>query len=218
MDVNSAVSPSLPKSPHIPEPYDGPSRDEVLAMRREYLTPGLITYYREPLLVVEGHMQYLWDETGKQYLDAFAGIVTVSVGHCHPRSSRRSASRSAGSSTRRRSTSTRPIAEFGKKLAEHMPAGSGLSVSYFTNSGSEANEVAVLSAREFTGNAEVIGLRNGYHGGTQATMGLTAVGTWKFKSNPSLNVLHATPGYCYRCPFGLNTRAATSSAPGTSRT
>ena len=51
----------------------------------EFLTPGLITYYREPLMVVEGHMQYLWDETGKQYLDAFAGIVTVSVGHCHPR-------------------------------------------------------------------------------------------------------------------------------------
>ena len=68
-----------------PAPYDGPSRDEVLAMRRQYLTPGLITYYREPLLIVEGHMQYLWDETGKQYLDAFAGIVTVSVGHCHPK-------------------------------------------------------------------------------------------------------------------------------------
>ncbi len=51
----------------------------------EYLTPGLITYYREPLLIVEGHMQYVWDETGKQYLDAFAGIVTVSVGHCHPK-------------------------------------------------------------------------------------------------------------------------------------
>ena len=50
--------------------------EEVLAMRREYLSPGLITYYRDPLLVVEGHMQYLWDETGKQYLDAFAGIVT----------------------------------------------------------------------------------------------------------------------------------------------
>src|SRR5215468_8051290 len=75
---------SLPSSSHTPAPYEGPSRAEVLAMRREYLTPGLITYYREPLLVVEGHMQYLWDETGRQYLDAFAGIVTVSVGHCHP--------------------------------------------------------------------------------------------------------------------------------------
>ena len=75
---------ALPISSHQPAPYTGPSREEVLALRREYLTPGLITYYREPILVVEGHMQYLWDETGKQYLDGFAGIVTVSVGHCHP--------------------------------------------------------------------------------------------------------------------------------------
>src|SRR5205085_7292315 len=95
------------------------------------------------------------------------------------------------------------IGLFGKKLAEHMPADSGLTVTYFTNSGSEANEVAVLSAREYTGNADVISLRNGYHGGTQGTMGLTAHGTWKFKSNPTANVKHATPGYCYRCPFGL---------------
>ena len=62
-----------------------------------------------------------------------------------------------------------------------MPEGSGLSISYFTNSGSEANEIAVLSSREFTGNTDVISLRNGYHGGTQAAMGLTAHGTWKFK-------------------------------------
>jgi alanine-glyoxylate transaminase/(R)-3-amino-2-methylpropionate-pyruvate transaminase len=58
-------------------------------------------------------------------------------------------------------------------------------------------------AREHTGNAEVISLRNGYHGGTQATMALTAHGTWKFKSSPVVGIKHATPGYCYRCPFGL---------------
>jgi alanine-glyoxylate transaminase/(R)-3-amino-2-methylpropionate-pyruvate transaminase len=84
-----------------------------------------------------------------------------------------------------------------------MPADSDLSVSYFTNSGSEANEVAVLSAREYTGNGDVVSLRNGYHGGTQATMALTAHGTWKFKSNPTVGVKHATPAYCYRCPYGL---------------
>src|SRR5262245_33881626 len=74
----------LPLTDHVPRPYDGPPRAEVLALRRQYLTPGLLTYYRDPLLVVEGHMQYLWDETGKRYLDGFAGIVSVSVGHCHP--------------------------------------------------------------------------------------------------------------------------------------
>ncbi len=95
------------------------------------------------------------------------------------------------------------VAQFARKLAEHMPKGSGLSVSYFTNSGSEANEIAVLSSREFTGNVDVISLRNGYHGGTQAAMSLTAHGNWKFKTNPTLGVKHATPGYCYRCPYGL---------------
>jgi alanine-glyoxylate transaminase/(R)-3-amino-2-methylpropionate-pyruvate transaminase len=73
-----------PPTEHVPQPYDGPSKDEVLALRAQYLTPGLITYYRDPLMLVEGHMQYVWDERGRQYLDAFAGIVTVSVGHCHP--------------------------------------------------------------------------------------------------------------------------------------
>src|SRR5215470_7144380 len=169
----------LPMSPHTPEPYTGPSKAEVLALRKQYLTPGLITYYKDPLLVVEGKMQYLWDETGKQYLDAFAGIVTVSVGHCHPYvvgKVREQVGRLQHATT----IYLHPtIGLFGKKLAEHMPADSGLSVSYFTNSGSEANELAVLMAREFTGRAEVISLSNGYHGGTSATMGLTAVGTWK---------------------------------------
>jgi alanine-glyoxylate transaminase/(R)-3-amino-2-methylpropionate-pyruvate transaminase len=192
-----------PATSHRPRPYDGPSRAEVLAMRREYLTPGLITYYREPLLVVEGHMQYLWDEQGKQYLDGFAGIVSVSVGHCHPHVVEK-VREQVGTLQHTTTIYLHPAAPlFGKKLAEHMPAESGLTVSYFTNSGSEANELAVLMAREHTGNAEVISLRNGYHGGTQATMALTAHGTWKFTSSPVIGVKHATPGYCYRCPFGL---------------
>src|SRR5208282_6430769 len=76
---------SLPVCTHMPEPYSGPSKAEVVALRQQYLSPGLIRYYKDPLMVVEGHMQYVWDETGKRYLDAFAGIVTVSVGHCHPK-------------------------------------------------------------------------------------------------------------------------------------
>jgi alanine-glyoxylate transaminase/(R)-3-amino-2-methylpropionate-pyruvate transaminase len=193
----------LPVTDHVPRPYDGPTRDEVLALRKQYLTPGLLTYYREPLLVVEGHMQYLWDETGKRYLDGFAGIVSVSVGHCHPAIVER-VREQIGTLQHATTIYLHPaIGELGRRLAEHMPADSGLSVSYFTNSGSEANEIAVLSAREFTGNCDVISLRNSYHGGTLGAMALTAVGTWKFKSNPAMNVKHATPGYCYRCPYGL---------------
>ncbi|GAG27209.1 unnamed protein product, partial [marine sediment metagenome] len=86
----SAVKPPrarvpLPASSHRPAPYTGPSREEVLNLRREYLNPGILMYYRDPVCIVEGHMQYLWDETGRQYLDAIAGVVTVSIGHCHPK-------------------------------------------------------------------------------------------------------------------------------------
>ncbi len=82
-----------------------------------------------------------------------------------------------------------------------MPA--GLKKTYFTNSGSEANEIAILSAREYTGNADVIALRNGYHGGTSVPMGLTAHSTWRFKANVVNNTHHTHAGYCYRCPYGL---------------
>src|SRR5262245_42804595 len=129
----------LPMSPHKPAPYTGPSREEVLALRRQYLTPGLITNYKEPLMLVEGHMQYLWDEKGKQYLDAFAGVVTISVGHCHPKVVEK-VKEQVGKLQHTTTIYLHPtIALFAKKLAEHMPAQSGLTVSYFTNSGSEAN-------------------------------------------------------------------------------
>ncbi|MAT69919.1 MAG: aspartate aminotransferase family protein [Planctomycetaceae bacterium] len=191
----------LPIIDHAPAPYDGPSREEVLALRKQYLSPGLITYYREPLMVVEGHMQYVWDETGRRYLDAFAGIVTVSVGHCHPKIVER-VREQTGKLQHTTTIYLHPtIAEFAERLAEKMPE--GLTRTYFTNSGSEANELAILSAREHTGHHDVIALRNCYHGGTATTMGLTAHGTWKFKSNQTPGIHHATPGYCYRCPYGL---------------
>lgn len=193
----------LPICDHNPLPYAGPSKDEVLAIRRQYLTPGLVTYYRDPLLIVEGHMQYVWDECGTRYLDAFAGIVTVSVGHCHPYVVDK-VREQVGKLQHTTTIYLHPtIGNFAKKLAEHMPDQSGLSITYFTNSGSEANELAVLMSREFSGRSEIISLRNAYHGGTAATMALTAHGSWKFKSNPAVAVKNALAPYCYRCPYDL---------------
>ncbi|MGI9429300.1 MAG: aspartate aminotransferase family protein [Bythopirellula sp.] len=193
--------PALPIVDHRPTPYDGPSRDEVIALRHQYVSPGVLTYFREPLMVVEGHMQYLWDETGRQYLDAFAGIVTVSVGHCHPKIIEKVQQQNG----RLQHTTTiylhPAIAQFAEKLASKMPA--GLTRSYFTNSGSEANEIAILSSREYTGHQDVIAQRNGYHGGTSVPMALTAHGTWQFPMNNRTNIHHTHPGYCYRCPYDL---------------
>ena len=74
----------LPTCSHQPSAYTGPSREEILAMRREYLNPGLFLSYKEPLSIVEVHMQYVGDQTGRQYLDALCGVVTISVGPSHP--------------------------------------------------------------------------------------------------------------------------------------
>ena len=192
---------ALPVCDHQPQAYDGPSRDEVIALRQQYLSPGLVTYYRDPLMIVEGHMQYVFDERGTRYLDAFAGIVTISVGHCHPGVIEK-VKQQTGLLQHTTTIYLHPtIGKFAQALSTKMPA--GLDSSYFTNSGSEANELAVLCSREYTGNEDVIALRNAYHGGTSIPMGLTAHGNWRFKSNQQTGIRHTHAGYCYRCPYGL---------------
>src|ERR1043165_3237275 len=75
---------TLPVFNYTPKPYSGPSSETVFALRQEFLNPAIFHYYRKPLMIVEGKGQYVFDETGRRYLDGFGGIVTVSVGHCHP--------------------------------------------------------------------------------------------------------------------------------------
>ena len=192
---------SLPVCDHKPQPYSGPSKAETIALRQQYLTPALITYYKEPFMAVEGHMQYLWDETGKRYLDGIGGIVTVSVGHCHPKMVEK-VREQVGRLQHTTTIYVHPtVGQYAKKLAEHMP--DDLKVTYFTNSGSESNDLAVLTARVHTGVFDVIALRNGYHGGSQGTMGLTSHSTWKYTTAHGFGVHHGMPGYCYRCPLGL---------------
>ena len=193
---------SLPVCNHTPQPYSGPSAEEVMAMRQTYLTPALLRYYKEPLMIVEGNMQYLWDEKGTRYLDAFAGIVTVSVGHCHPRIVK-AVQEQMGRLQHTTTIYIHPtVSLYGKALADRMPG--ELKVTYFTNSGSEANDLAITTARMSTGCFDVISLRNGYHGGSQSTMGLTGHSTWKYVTPQAFGVHHAMPGYCYRCPLGLS--------------
>lgn len=194
----------LPACAHEPAPYTGPSKSEILALRRQYLSPALLLYYREPLMLVEGRMQYVWDETGKRYLDGYAGIVSVSVGHSHPKVAQ-AIQEQAGRIQHTTCIYLHPsMPRFAKSIAQHMPPDSGLEVSYFTNSGSESNDLAVLMARLHTGRFDVIALRNGYHGGSQSTMALTGMGTWKYPLPHAFGVHYAAAGYCYRCPYGLS--------------
>jgi alanine-glyoxylate transaminase / (R)-3-amino-2-methylpropionate-pyruvate transaminase len=153
-------------------------------------------------MLVEGSMQYVWDETGKRYLDGLGGIVTVSVGHCHPYVV---AAANAQNETLQHSTTIylQPnVALYAEKLASKMPG--DLKLCYFVNSGSEANDLALLMARVYTGNYDVIALRNAYHGGNASGMGLTAHSNWKYNVPHSFGVHHALAPYPYRGPFGYD--------------
>jgi len=180
-------------------------------MRRQYMNPAIFHLYREPLLIVEGYMQYLYDETGRRYLDLFAGIVTVSVGHSHPAFVRR-VQEQVGTLQHSTTIYLHPnVALLAKKLASKMPQ--GLDVTYFVNSGSEANDLAITMARLFTGHRDVVALRNAYHGGSPSSLGLTSHSTWKFPVGGDGHVHHVVNPDPYRSPFeGTPEEIATKSA------
>ncbi|CAN5375615.1 N/A [soil metagenome] len=190
---------TLPPTTFKPQPYKGPSREQVLADRQRYLTPGLITYYKNPLCLVEGHMQWLFDEKGLRYLDMFAGIVSVSCGHGHPKITKRVMEQVAKLQHATTIYMNPNPGELAKKLAAKLPA--GLEVAYFTNSGSEANDLAIMMARLFTGNRDVVSLRNGYHGASGITMNLTAHSTWKYTAQAGERTFHAAAPDPYRSLF-----------------
>ncbi|MFL5543184.1 MAG: aspartate aminotransferase family protein, partial [Gemmatimonadaceae bacterium] len=210
-DTTMSAPLRMPACDHVPKAYTGPSRKEVLAMRRQYTNPAIFTLYGEPLMIVEGHMQWLFDETGRRYLDMFAGIVTVSCGHCHPKVV---AALEKQAETLQHATTIYLHPNFpllAKKLASKMPK--GLDVTYFVNDGSEANDLAVTMARLYTGNTDVVALRNGYHGGSPSAMGLTSHNTWKYPLPSSFGIHHAVSPDPYRSPFsGTPEEIATKSA------
>lgn len=198
-EAATRAAPALPACDHEPRPYDGPSRAEVLALREQYVNPAVFTLYREPIMIVEGWMQWLFDETGRRYLDMFAGIVTVSCGHSHPAVTR-AVTRQVETLQHATTIYLHPnLPLLAKRLASRMPA--GLDVTYFVNSGSEANDLAITMARLHTGATDVIALRNAYHGTSPAALGLTSHSTWKYPIPQNTRVHHALCPDPYRNPF-----------------
>jgi alanine-glyoxylate transaminase/(R)-3-amino-2-methylpropionate-pyruvate transaminase len=204
---HSTEAPPMPPCDYSPPLYTGPAKDEVMALRKEFMNPAIFHFYKDPVMITHGHNQWLFDETGKRYLDCFAGIVTVSCGHCHPLVD------SAVEEQLRKLQHTTTIylndqvASYAKELASRMPEGSDLKVCYFVNSGTEANELAFLLARLYSKNYDMIALRNAYHGISQATSAALGLSTWKHNTPTSFGVHHAIHPDGYRGPFGSNVEA-----------
>jgi len=177
------------------------TKDEIILANKEYLFPAVFHYFKEPLVVARAKDQYVWDADGKQYLDFLGGIVTVSVGHCNQQVNdqvKRQMDTLQHVST---VFANEPQAALAKKVAELSP-GRQLTKSFFTNSGTEANETAILAARCYTGSTEIVALRHSYHGRSAQAMTLSGQGAWRLGPSQA-GVIHAHNAYCYRCPFGL---------------
>jgi len=177
------------------------TKDEIILANKEYLFPAVFHFFQEPLVVARAKDQYVWDADGRQYLDFLGGIVTVSVGHCNERVNAKVKRQMDTLQHVSTLFANEPQAALAEKVASLTPGGQ-LTKSFFTNSGTEANETAILTARCYTGNTEIVALRHSYHGRSAAAMTLTGQGAWRL-GPPQAGVVHAHNAYCYRCPFGL---------------
>lgn len=174
---------------------------EIFEKQKKYLWPNHLLYYTEPLPLDRGDGMYVWDVEGKKYLDFFGGILTTSVGHNRPevtQAVREQTEKLIHSSTLYPNEAHVNLAE---KMAEITPG--KLQVSYFTASGTDADETAVFLAKGYTGHQEIIALRHGYSGRSAMGMSLTGQSTWRIGGTHILGVKHALNPYCYRCPLKM---------------
>ena len=182
------------------------SSAEVLQRYREVMFPAAAPYHGDnPLVVDHAKDQYIWDIDGKRYLDFFGGILTVSVGHCNDEITERTMAQLQ----KVQHTSTIYVNEImvqlAEKVAELTPG--RLQKCFFTNSGTEANETAVLAARMYTGNPVIITLRHAYSGRSMLAMSLSAQRPWRLGGVVDPYIKHVRNPYAFRAPGGFDARA-----------
>ncbi len=184
-------------TPHIQRT----ASDEVVRRHKEYLWPSVANFYEKPLVADRGSMQYLWDLEGRRYLDFFGGILTISVGHANPKVTGKVQEQMGRLSHVSTLYPTEAIVALAEKLAHITPG--KLTKSFFTSSGTEANEAAVLLARMATGSYDVVALRHAYSGSSQLAKAITAHAPYRKAGIISVGFAHAINPYCYRCPLGM---------------
>lgn len=165
---------ALPASDRLIDPA-GP--EEIIRKKQEFLMPCSYHFYKYPPQIVKGKGTVLTDSTGKEYIDFFAGVSVMSCGHCNEEINERAIEQIR---TLQHTTSiylTEPVVKLAEKLAGVLPG--DIAKSFFCNSGSEANEGALLLARTYTGRREFIAMKGSLHGRTYLTAGVTEIPMWR---------------------------------------
>ena len=174
---------------------------DAAGKHRRYLFPCATTYYDEPLTLVRGQGTRVWDDRGREYLDCFGGVLTVSVGHCHPEVTDAIVKQAQTLVHCSTLYATPSLSDLAEALAEVLPG--DLNRVFLTSSGTEADETAVLLARIFTGQSEIVVLRYGYSGRSMMALAAAGQAPWKQTGPQVAGFVHALAPYCYRCPLKL---------------
>ncbi|MGH7726004.1 MAG: aspartate aminotransferase family protein [Candidatus Eiseniibacteriota bacterium] len=183
------------------------SSADIVRRHRERLFPNISNYYQQPIALERAKGMRVWDVEGREYLDFFGGILTISVGHCNDHVVGAIAEQAKTLGHTSTLYPNERIVSLAERLGDLTPVGAdpkGRPPKVFlTNSGTEADETAVLTARLFTGHTEVVALRHGYSGRSALAMSLTGQAPWRHWGEGVPGIKHAVNAYCYRCPFGL---------------
>jgi len=202
--ASTDINPVIPPFEYTPPEYEGISKEECLRIRAAHVNPAVHrqTFHKDKPLMVAGKSQYLYDENGKRYLDLIGGICTVSAGHCHDGVNGAIKDQMSKVSHTSNIFLHSKIHEYTQAMVEKMPKDSNLSVIYFCNSGSEANDLAMLMARAYTGYLNIVGLRKAYHGASVANIALTAMPLYRHACMPITNVSQTMSPDPYRGLWG----------------
>ncbi len=177
------------------------SLKSAIEKHKEFLFPAVATYYQEPLALVRGEGEYVWDDQGNRYLDCFGGVLTVSVGHANPRINESVLEQNRTIQHTSALYANPNQSNLAEKLAEITPG--NLKKSFFTSSGTEADDTAQMAAKIATGRHEVVVLRHSYSGRSATALSSVGHSNWRPLPAQVAGIVHAPAPYCYRCPFKL---------------
>ncbi|HEX8136177.1 MAG TPA: aspartate aminotransferase family protein [Pyrinomonadaceae bacterium] len=178
------------------------AQSETVRKHKEFLFPAVATYYQEPLALVRGEGEYVWDDQGNRYLDCFGGVLTVSVGHANPRVNEAIIEQVKTLSHTSTLYANKPQSDLAEKLYQITPG--RLKKSFFTSTGTEADDTAIHAAKLHTGRHEIVVLRHSYSGRSATALSAVGHSTWRPLPPQVAGIVHARAPYCYRCPFKLS--------------
>src|SRR6267378_626570 len=176
-------------------------QSETVRKHKEFLFPAVAMYYQEPLALVRGEGFHVWDDQDNKYLDCFGGVLTVSVGHANPRVTAAIIKQVQTLSHTSTLYANQPQSDLAEKLYQITPG--PLKKSFFTSSGTEADDTAIHAAKLATGRHEIVVLRHSYSGRSATSLSAMGHSTWRPLPAQVPGIVHAPAPYCYRCPFKL---------------